>query len=254
MTAAMRALSDATMARRRGLASLLVLPLLAACGGTRVGGRDAAAAMAPLPARLLVATDGAAAIAAGDDPALVSRTAGTLTEAVVRGLRRLGIPAETATTDGPVPDAARLSLALHRVEEGGRAHRMALGAAGGPSRIEVMVRLHPEGAASGPHTLPAFHGSAHGPAHGGDRPGRLMPLGAALYAPGPVAIIGAAGAAVAAIRGRGLSQDVRDLAEAVVAYTAAFCGPDDGKPEAEPPPFDRESGLAVRRVEPPRRG
>ncbi len=250
MAAAAQALSDKTTARRRDIALLLVLPLLAGCGGARLTDRFAAAPAGPAPSRLLVLTDGAQAIAGGDDPALVSRTASTLTETIVRGLQWHGIPAEIATTDGAAPDAARLVLALHRVEEGSRVQRMALGFGPGRSRIEVMVRLYPADPTSAPQDLLSFQGAAHGR----HRPGLAMPLGVGLGTQSATAVVGAAGVAVAAMRGRGLSQDLRDLAEAVVEYTAAYFRWAGWIPEAEPPSFDGKSAVAGTAVEAQRRG
>ncbi|GGJ35429.1 DUF4410 domain-containing protein [Neoroseomonas lacus] len=248
MTAASQALSDKTAARRPEIALLLVAPLLAGCGGARLSDEATAASAGPPPARLLVVTDGGQAIAEGADPALASRTASSLTETIVQGLRQHGIPAEIATVDGAAPDVARLSLALRRVEEGSRFERIALGFGLGQSRIEVTARLH---AGAAPRDLLAFQGSAHS----GYRPGLVMPLGVGLGAQSAMALVGAAGVGVAEIRGRGPGRDVRDLADAVVARTATYYREAGWGPHAVPSSHpDGGAAIAAPAAEAMRRG
>ena len=70
MTGAAEAHIDRTAAGPPAFALLVLLPLLAGCGGARLSEEASAPAAGPPPARLLVVTDGGAAIVEGADPAL----------------------------------------------------------------------------------------------------------------------------------------------------------------------------------------
>ncbi len=249
MTGAAEAHIDRTAAGPPAFALLVLLPLLAGCGGARLSEEASAPAAGPPPARLLVVTDGGAAIVEGADPALASRTASSLSEAIVQGLAERGIPAEIASIESAGPDAARLSLSLRRVEEGSRFQRVALGFGLGQSRIEVAARLRPPGGA--PQDLLAFQGAAHS----GYRPGLVMPLGVGLGAQSAMALVGAAGIGVTELRGRGPSRDVSDLAEAVAERTATFYRQAGWGPQAAPLSYpDGGTAVAAPAAEAPRRG
>lgn len=249
MTAAAQARRKRTAGRRPALTLAFVLVLLAGCGRARLSQEVTAPAAGPPPTRLLVMTDTRPAIAGGVDPSLATRTATTLTRTVVEGLQQNGIPAEIATTGGAATDAARLSLALRRVEEGSRLQRNVIGFGRGQSRIEVTARLHPAGATAVPQGLLAFQGAAHS----GYRPGLVASAGAGLAAQGAMAVVGAAGVGIAEARGRGPDKDLRDLAEAVVERTVAYYRSAGWAPQAAPPALDEESAVAARAAEAPRR-
>lgn len=248
--AAAQASRNGIAARRRDIVLLLALPLLTGCGGARLSQEVTAPVPGPPPARLLVMTDSRQAVAGGVDPALATRTARTLTETVVQGLQREGIPADIATAESAAPDAARLSLALRRVEEGSRLQRNVIGFGRGQSRIEVTARLLPAGATAAPRDLLAFEGTAHS----GYRPGLVAPIGAGLGGRGAAAVARAAGIGIAERRGSGPDRDLRDLAEAVVERTVAFYRAAGWGPQSAPASPDDESDVAAPAAEGPRRG
>lgn len=222
---------------------LLLGLLLAGCGGaTLTDVHPDAAPAGPAPARLVVATTPTS------DTAATMRTAQDMTAAVVAALQEHGIAAEAAAPDQAAPDAVRLVLDLLRVEEGDRLTRIAIGFGLGQSRLEVRARLLP--AEDRPEWV-AFQAMTHS----GYRPGLVLPLGVGIGMRTVFAVAGAAGTGVAELRGRGPTQDMREVADAIAERTARYLRQDGWQRPPLPAPIPvGESALAGPVGVSPRRG
>lgn len=207
--------------------ALLFALLLAGCGGASLTETQPEVAPAgPAPARVLVTTT--PATDAETEAALAERTAQGLAEAIVAALQARGVPAEIAGPAQDTPDAALLALDVVQVEEGSRLQRIAIGFGVGQSRLAVRARL----LRTGRPNLLAFRAETHS----GYRPGLVLPLGMGLGAGSVLALVGAAGTGVAELRGRGPSQDMHDLAEAIAERTFRYLRQEGWQSPPQPTP------------------
>jgi len=151
-------------------------------------------------------------------------------EEIIEGIRALGLPAERAKRDSPVP-AGSLAITGHflNVDEGNKLRRTVIGLGAGQSRVDIQVQMYGYGLdASRPaETTPIKLADFETAADSGKMPGALVtgPAGAAA-AGGMTAGVAAANVGMGAVKSyrSAMGQMTSRSAEQAVAYMSEFFG------------------------------
>jgi hypothetical protein len=151
-------------------------------------------------------------------------------EEIIEGIHNLGLPAERAKRDSPVP-AGSLAITgqFLNVDEGNKLRRTVIGFGAGQSRVDIQVQMYgyglgPAGSSqTGPTKLADFQTAADS----GSMPGALVTAGAGAAASGGMtAGVAAANVGISGVKSyrSAMGQMTSRSAEQAVAYMSEFFG------------------------------